>query len=104
MIDGELVQEFYFHAAHMTNEIELQQDKTGQANRLIFRFVSRLSELFDYYDSFNQLRKDLNLFFQKQDNHLISFQASLIDIFEQEIIACKLPEMIDFSMKVKSAP
>ena len=47
VIDGEEITEFYERTLLMHNEIELQEDKTGQNNRLTYRFVQLLSEFID---------------------------------------------------------
>ena len=82
----------------MWNEIEIQQDKTGQANRLIFRFVTLLSEIYDFYHAFVDICMDFEIFFRQQDNHLTAFPTSLKQIYENQIVAKKLPDKIDFSM------
>ena len=40
--DGEPVIDFYLRALNISNEIQLQQDVTGQNNRLIQRIVTLL--------------------------------------------------------------
>ena len=101
MIDGEPIIDFYLRATDMWNEIEIQQDKTGQANRLIFRFVTLLSEIYDFYHAFVDIRMDFEIFFCQQDNHLTAFPTSLKQIYENQIVAKKLPDKIDFSMKYR---
>ena len=102
MIDGEPIIDFYLRATDMWNEIEIQQDKTGQANRLIFRFVTLLSEIYDFYHAFVDIRMDFEIFFRQQDNHLTAFPTSLKQIYENQIVAKKLPDKIDFSINIKS--
>ena len=64
MIDGEPVVDFYCRATIMMNEIELQEDKTGQANKLIERFVLLLSSMCYFHQSLESLREQLVLFFE----------------------------------------
>lgn len=78
--DGEDVTEFYERALIMSNEINLQEDKTGQHNRLIYRFVTLLSEFIDYKPLLRDVQKDLQRFFRQQDHHLLTFPQSLKDM------------------------
>ena len=55
MIDGEPLVDFYCRANIMLYEIELQEDTTGQANKLLYCFVSLLSSLADFHQSLESL-------------------------------------------------
>ena len=63
MIDEEKITEFYERALLMHNEIELQEDKTGQNNRLTYRFVQILSEFIDIKQHLQEVNKELQRFF-----------------------------------------
>ena len=60
-VDGEEITKFYERALLMSNEIELQEDRTGQANKLTHRFVHILSEFIDLSPYLRDVKKQLAL-------------------------------------------
>ena len=101
MVDGEPVIDFYCRATVMMNEIELQEDKSGQANKLLYRFVLLLSSLCHFHQSLESLREQFVLFFRRPNNHAMSFPYTLKGIYEEVIVPKGLPEIIDFTSKFR---
>ena len=66
--DGEALLDFYIRTLQMLQEIKLQQDMTGQHNRLIRRFVSLLSSVEQYKQSLHKPVRVLNEFFREPNN------------------------------------
>ena len=104
MIDGEPLVDFYCRASIMLYEIELQEDSTGQVNKLLYCFVSLLSTLADFHQSLEKLREYFNLFFRQPNNHRLCFKYTLKEIYEDVIIPKGLVDTIDFSSKFRHAP
>ena len=65
-IDGEEITEFYERTLVMLNEIELQEDSTGQSNRLTNRFVTILSEFVDLRPCLRDVTKELTKFIERK--------------------------------------
>ena len=104
MIDGDPPVDFYCRANIMRYEIELQEDTTGQANKLLHRFVSLLSSLADFHQSLESLREHFTLFFRQPNNHRLCFKYTLKEIYEDVIIPKGLVDTIDFTSKFRRAP
>ena len=97
---GEEITEFYERALSMSNEIDLQEDKTGQANKLTHRFVLILSEFIDILPCLRQVKKELALFFRSKDHHLLTFPRSIREIYEEDIELEDIPTLLLFSNKI----
>lgn len=63
MIDGESVANFSERTQKILCEIEFQKDKTGQHNRLLYRFVLLLSSLFDFKEILHPIMRQFMIFF-----------------------------------------
>ena len=68
--DSEPVLEFYLRALKMSQEINLQQDKTGQHNWLIRCFISLLFNVNAFTECTRELMAEITSFFRSPDNHL----------------------------------
>ena len=86
MSDGETVPEFYTRALIMSNEIELQQDHTGQNYWLIRSFVHLLFHYSPSVECLRPVMTQLNSVFSDPDNHLIYFPLSLEIIYQHHLI------------------
>ena len=84
----------------MSNEIELQENCTGQANKLTHRFVLILSEFIDISPYSRQVKRELALFFRLKDHHLLTFPRSIIEMYEEDIRLEDIPTVLLFSNKI----
>ena len=100
-VDGEEITEFYERTLVMLNEIELQEDSTGQSNRLTNRFVTILSEFVDLRPCLRDVTKELTKFFRKKDHHKTTFHRTIQEIYEDEIEVADVPSMLLFSNKIR---
>ena len=83
--DGEPVLEYYLRGVKMSQEINIQGDKTGQNNRLLQRFISLLFAVPTFIECMRQPMKAITSFFRSPDNHARSFHESLQDIYNTYI-------------------
>ena len=97
--EGEPVLEFYTRALRMSQEISLQQDETGQNNRLIRRFVHLLFGYSPFIECLRSVMTDLNAFFIRPGNHKQDFHLSLEDIYQNHICDKCAPKTISHKSK-----
>ena len=69
----------------MSQEINIQGDKTGQNNRLIHRFIALLFAVPAFTECMRQPMKAITSFFRSPDNHVLDFQDSLQEIYNAYI-------------------
>ena len=100
--DGEPVLEYYLRAVKMSQEINIQGDKTGQNNRLIHRFIALLFAVPAFTECMRQPMKAITSFFRSPDNHVMDFQESLQEIYNAYIKDNCAPTFI--TAKVKYLP
>ena len=102
--DGEPVFEFYLRALKMSQEISLQQDKTGQHNRLIRRFISFLFNVNAFTECTRARMAEITTFFRSPDNHLTQFSKNLQQIYVEDIKNNCAPALIANKAKYVIAP
>ena len=83
IVDGEPFLELYLRALKMSEEIMLQQDKTGQHNRLIKRFVSLLFNVHPFTECMRPIMSAVTSFFKAPDNHLKDFPYTLQEMISK---------------------
>ena len=70
----------------MSQEIQVQKDKTGKNNRLIRRFVTLLFQIKSFTEYKRDKMTELTRFFRVPDNHFKDFPHDLHTIYKDGII------------------
>ena len=85
MLDGEPVLDYYLKTLPMFKEIQLQQDTTGQNNRLICRFVTQLFTYAPFMGCLRPVMTLINAHFLRPNNHLTTLPITLQEIYNQHL-------------------
>ena len=78
---GELLSEFHHQALETASIINLMQDKTGQANKLIGKYLSILTTQPEVKPHVLQYIRDYNLFMRCPNNHMLKMAFDLPEIY-----------------------
>ena len=82
MSNREAVLDFYLPALKMMQEIKLQDDKTGQSNRLICWFVFLLFYMKSFTEYICPVMTEINVYFCVPNNRLKIFASELPTIYQ----------------------
>ena len=94
----------YLRALEMSQEINLQQDKTDQHNRLIWCFISLLFNVNAFTEYMKARMEEITTFFRSPDNHLTQFSKTLQQIYVEDIKNNCAPTLIANKVKYLIAP
>ena len=97
--DGEPVLDYYLRALRMFKEIQLQQDSTGQNNRLIRRFVTLLFTYAPFMECLRPVMTIINAHFLRPNNHLSTISITLQNIYNHHLKEKCAPITISRSAK-----
>ena len=92
--DGEELMEFFHRAKKMEYEIKLQQDQTGQQQRLTRRFLQQLQRIPEYKLELGDIAKSIKRFFQKSTWITADIPFSIDDMLEELEMADVVTTMI----------
>ena len=85
ILDGELVLDYFLRALKMSQESQLQADKTGQNNRLIQSFVTQVFNMKILTEFMRPKMAKVQQLFRTPDNHLRKILIKLQEIYETDI-------------------
>ena len=81
--DGDEIVEYYFRAQEMYQEIKLQQDQSGQEQRLTKRFLEQLQRVPEYKAALGDISKQSRRFFKKRSWSTEAVPHTIEEIYEE---------------------
>ena len=93
--NGEQLATFYIRTLRLYHEIHLQEDPTGQRNRLVEKFVHLLFYIPAYTECLREVFAALNDFFRDPLNHQKLFPITITEIYKRHLINKGAPLVIN---------